>query len=164
MNVGSARGWGLWVGIAVLAGCGGSGASTASPAVEGVAEEHAGPADPKALASGGEKPAAKPPGNDAPSGAVAVAKAPAAPPAPPKRERIRMHNSCPTPLKFHLVRVSDSELQSSITNGSSIEERATDGDEVQIIGENNAIVARLKIEPSMSLVDFAQSCTALQGQ
>ena len=86
------------------------------------------------------------------------------PQAPPKRERIRLHNSCSKPMEIYLVRVSDSELQTSITNGSSTEERATDGDEVRLIGENNVVLHALKIEPSMKLVDVASSCAKLEGQ
>lgn len=99
-----------------------------------------------------------------PKEAKTTPAAPTAPPTPPKRERFRIHNSCSKPVKLRIERVSDSDLDTTLTNQSEKEERGSDGDEVRLMGDSNNIVHAIKIEPWMKLIDVTQSCTKLEGK
>jgi len=161
-NAGVMRGW-VVVGF-VLSACAGHPEDAAkSPDVaspEGTQAAHSTEAEPMQAASD----AASETSASHAANTTSSPSTPSPPAGPPPRERIRIHNSCNTPVRYRIVRVSDAELQTSITNGTSTEERAKDGDEIRLMGEDNKVLATLKIEPSMPGIDFTSSCTGIVGQ
>lgn len=100
--------------------------------------------------------------DDAASDDTSVAAAPT--PEPPKRERIRIHNSCSKPVKLRIERMNDSDSNTTLSSNTGMEERATDGDEVRLLDDNNNVVHVVKIEPAMQEVDIASSCTQVVGK
>lgn len=97
-------------------------------------------------------------------GSVASASTPEPAAAPPKRERIRIHNSCSKPVKLRIERMSDSDSNTTLSSNTSMEERATDGDEVRLLDDSNNVVHVVKIDPAMQEVDIASSCTQVVGK
>jgi hypothetical protein len=85
-------------------------------------------------------------------------------PEPPKRERIRIHNSCSKPVKLRIERMNDSDSNTTLSSNTGMEERATDGDEVRLLDDSNNVVHAVKIEASMQEVDIASSCTQVVGK
>lgn len=85
-------------------------------------------------------------------------------PEPPKRERVRIHNSCSKQVKLRIERMNDSDTNTTLTSNTGMEERATDGDEVRLLDDNNNVVHALKIEPTMQEVDISSNCTQVVGK
>ena len=159
-------GLGFPVSVLLLAACGPVPSATNGPSVPATpgAEDTSASAQATDVPVKESSPAPSRASTPGSTSGASVAHVPTPTPEPPARERVRIHNSCAKPMKFHIERVNDSDLESTITNQNEIEERAKDGDEVRLIGENNAVLHVLKIEPSTKVVDVAQSCTKLEAK
>lgn len=86
---------------------------------------------------------------------------PREPPKPPPRERVRLHNECAKNVKLHIERQNDSDLDTSLGNNTSMEERAKDGDEVWLRSEKNDTIDRIVITAAMSEVTIQSGCVKL---
>lgn len=85
-------------------------------------------------------------------------------PAVPKRERIRIHNSCSKQMNLRIERVNDSDTMTMLTSNTAMEERASDGDEIRLLDDKRELIHAITIQPNFKEVDIASSCTKLEGK
>ena len=136
----------LFAGALVLVGCG------SSAAKDPVTSNSAAPTDPggsgKEVADHGSSPIATPP----------------PPKDPPKRERIKMYNSCNKPVRLYFKR-NGSDLQTSLNTSTHTEERATDGDEIQLMDDTGRKeIDKITITAQMNEVVIANGCTKFDAK
>ncbi len=141
----------MLAGVMVLVGCGGSGGK--DPVASNSATS---PSSASSSASGPKKSGAL--------GSSSNASAPTAPPEPPKRERIKMYNSCNKPVRLYFKR-NGSDLQTSLNTSTHTEERATDGDVIQLMDDSgHKEVDKITITPQMNEVVIASGCVKFEAK
>lgn len=75
-----------------------------------------------------------------------------------------MYNDCPKPMRLYFKRPG-ADLQTSITNGSRTEERASDGDVIQLMDETGRNeIDHITITSAMNQVDVSKDCKKLEGR
>jgi hypothetical protein len=144
--------------------CGGAPPSTESPTAESTANAAAEAAAPGEAASAPNEAASNDAGPSGPAPEASPSQPAPAPAGPPPRERVRIHNSYQKQMKLRIERNNDSDLNTSINQNTSMEERAKDGDEIRLLSENNSVLHTIKIEDWMKEVDVVRDCSKLEGK
>jgi hypothetical protein len=84
--------------------------------------------------------------------------------APPKRERIRLRNSCSKPVPLRIERDHDSDTDTTLGSNTSAEQHATDGDEIRLLDDHHSILSALKIEAATQEIVVTSDCGKLEAR